>query len=505
MLKSFRDGLSLSTRRKIVFFTLGLIVGSLLLSVVFQALGGTVSAIKERLCATNDSHARADRLVNVEALPAKVGTMTKRVTAVGRTKANEFVVIKAEIHARLKEILFTEGGTVTKDQEIIRFENDDVQAELQAAEADLFLAQANFDRTSKLHEQKLGSAKEFDKDKGTLDSARARVAVAKAKLEKTVIKAPFSGQIGIVKEDINVGAFVQSGAELVTLVQTNPMKIDFKVPEKFVHDVGAGQSAEIRIDAFKDRVFLATVEAVDSKVDPDSHSLAIRATTDNDNNELFAGLFANVSLIIGERGNTVMVDEAAIVREGTIETVWVIEKGKARQKLVKTGVHEKNTVEIIAGINQGEIVVTTGQQRLQNGIRVKVVNDREEIERERLAKEKAEKEKAAKTAAATPADQKADDAKKDDLKLQTQKAEPSPSNKAAEQHDTTKAVDAPKAQEGTKSVESTEASKAVETPKSVDVTKAVEQLKTTEKEKAKVAQALFFNKQRNSKNVEPKK
>jgi membrane fusion protein (multidrug efflux system) len=130
------------------------------------------------------------------------------------------------------------------------------------------------------------------------------------------------------------------------------MKIDFKVPEKFVHDVGVGQSAEIRIDAFKDRVFLASVEAVDSKVDPDSHSLALRATTDNDNGELFAGLFANVSLIIGERGNTVMVDESAIVREGTIETVWVIEKGKARQKLVKTGVREKNMVEISAGINQ---------------------------------------------------------------------------------------------------------------------------------------------------------
>jgi membrane fusion protein (multidrug efflux system) len=93
------------------------------------------------------------------------------------------VVIKSETNARLKEILFTEGGSVTKDEEIIRFENNDVQAELQAAEAELVLAQANFVRTSKLHDQKLGSAKEFDKDKGSLDAARARVAVAKAKLE----------------------------------------------------------------------------------------------------------------------------------------------------------------------------------------------------------------------------------------------------------------------------------------------------------------------------------
>ncbi len=187
-----------------------------------------------------------------------------------------------------------------------------------------------------------------------------------------------------------MGGFVQSGTELVTIVQTNPMKIDFKVPEKSVHDVGVGQTAEIRIDAFDDRVFTAMVEAVDSKVDPDSHSLALRASIENENNELFAGLFANVSLIIGERGNTAMVDESAIQREGTIEFVWIIEKGKARQKRVKTGVREKNMVEIVDGIGLGELVVMTHQTHLRNGVRVKVVNDKDEIEKERLAQEKSE-------------------------------------------------------------------------------------------------------------------
>ncbi|MES2252766.1 MAG: efflux RND transporter periplasmic adaptor subunit, partial [Pseudomonadota bacterium] len=398
MLKFFGDGLSLTMRRKITFFGLGLGVGILLVCVIFNALGGTLSVIKERLCATDAAQARADRFVNVEAMPVGVGTMTKRVTAVGKTKASESVVIKSEIHARLKEILFTEGGTVTKDQEIIRFEDADMQAELQDAEAQLALAQANFDRTSKLHEQKFGSAKEFDKDKGQLDVATARVAIAKAKLEKTVIKAPFTGHIGLI--NISVGTFVQSNTELVTLVQTNPMKIDFKVAEKFVHDVGVGQSAEVTIDAFKGRIFLASVEAVDSNVDSDSHSLALRATTDNDNNELMAGLFANVSLIIGERGNTIMVDEAAVLREGTIEFVWVVQKGKARKKAVKTGVHEKNMIEIVTGVGEGEIVVISGHTRLQDGVRVKVMNDKDEIER--VAKEKAGKATAAEAATLKP-------------------------------------------------------------------------------------------------------
>jgi len=420
MREYFGDKLSFTMRRRIVFFGFGLGIGILLVCVIFNALGGSLSALKDRLCEVDAAQTRADRSVNVEAVPAGVGTMTKRVTAVGKTKASESVVIKSEIHARLKEILFTEGGMVTKDQEIILFEDADMQAELQDAQAQLALAQANFDRTSKLHEQKFGSAKEFDKDKGQLDVATARVAIAKAKLEKTIIKAPFSGHIGLI--NISVGAFVQSNTDLVTLVQTNPMKIDFKVAEKFVHDVGVGQSAEITIDAFKGRVFLATVEAVDSNVDSDSHSLALRATTNNDNNELMAGLFANVSLIIGERGNTIMVDEAAILREGATEFVWVVQKGKARRKLVTTGVHEKNMREVVTGISEGEIVVISGHTRLQDGVRVKVVNDKDEIER--VAKEKASKAAAAEAGTQKPAkDAKADAPKADAPKVDAPKVD----------------------------------------------------------------------------------
>ncbi|MDP3371621.1 MAG: efflux RND transporter periplasmic adaptor subunit [Candidatus Paracaedibacteraceae bacterium] len=404
-MRNYYNDLSLTKRRKIVFFFLGLGVGILLFCVIFQAMGGTLNVIRERFCATDIAQARADRLINVEASPVTLGTMTKRITAVGKTRASEYVAIKSEIDARLKEIKFTEGGTVTKDDIIIQFEDADYKAELQDAEAQQVLAQSNYDRISKLHEQKFGSTKDFDEMKGKLDATTARVAVAKAKLEKTIIKAPFSGQIGIIKEDVSLGGFVQRGAELVTLVQTNPMKIDFKVPEKFVHDVGVGQSAEITIDAFKDRVFHASVEAVDSKVDSDSHSLALRATTENDNNNLLAGLFANVSLIIGERSNTPMVDEAAILREGTIEFVWVVEKGKARRKPVKTGVREKNMVEIVAGVQQGEIVVTSGHTRLVEGVRVRVINDKEEIARE--AKKKADKETMLKTNKETKEKEKA--------------------------------------------------------------------------------------------------
>ncbi len=376
--------------KQFAFFGIGFIIFLLVISLLFKVAGGTVKAICDRISDTDNSQTRQGRIVNVEAQPVKIGTMTKRITAVGRTKASESVVIKAETNGRIKEILFTEGGVVTKDQEIIKFENSDAKAELQNAEAQLSLAKANFERSSKIYEQKFGSAKEYDEVKAELEQAEAHVAVAKVKLEKTVIVAPFTGHIGLM--EVNVGSYVQIGTELVTLVQNNPMKIDFKVPEKFVHEVGAGQTAEVRIDAFKDKVFIAFIEAIDSKVDSDSHSLAIRGSVNNEANELYSGLFTNISLIIGERGNTMMVDESAIIRDGALEKVWVVEKGKAKEKGVKTGVREKNMVEIVVGLNPNELVVTSGHARLQNGVRVKVLNDKAEIaKREAAKKEAAEK------------------------------------------------------------------------------------------------------------------
>ena len=399
--------------KQFAFFGIGFIIFLLVISLLFKVAGGTVKAICDRINDTDNSQMRQGRVVNVEAQPVKLGTMTKRITAVGRTKASESVVIKAETNGRIKEILFNEGGIVTKDQEIIKFENSDAKAELQNAEAQLSLAKANFERSSKIYEQKFGSAKEYDKVKAELEQAEAHVAVAKVKLEKTVIVAPFTGHIGLM--EVNVGSYVQTGTELVTLVQTNPMKIDFKVPEKFVHEVGAGQTAEVRIDAFKDKVFTAFIEAIDSKVDSDSHSLAIRGSVNNETNELYSGLFTNISLIIGERGNTMMVDESAIIRDGALEKVWVIEKGKAKEKGVKTGVREKNMVEIVAGLTPNELIVTSGHARLQNGVRVKVLNDKAEIaKREAAKKAAAEKALAERLKGSVPKDATQKDTVKDE-------------------------------------------------------------------------------------------
>lgn len=320
----------------------------------------------------DDSMLKQKRQVAVEAQTVHLGTMTRRIQTVGKLTANASVTIRSEIHGRIKKIAFREGSQVKKDDLLIQFEDDDIQAELKQAEAELALRKADYSRAVQLQQNRAGTMKEYDKANAELAVSEGRVAAARSKLAKTTITAPFEGTIGIIH--FGEGSYIQANQELVHLVDTTPMKVDFKVPEKFVNDVGPGQMAEVRVQALGERVFMASVDAVDSKVDTENHSIAMKGSIDNENGVLKAGSFAQVSLIIGEKGGTIVVDESAVDREGNFEFVWAIEKGRAHRQRVITGVREKNKTEIVAGLRPGQIVVTAGQIRLADGMNVNITN-----------------------------------------------------------------------------------------------------------------------------------
>ncbi|MHA1558449.1 MAG: efflux RND transporter periplasmic adaptor subunit [Alphaproteobacteria bacterium] len=326
-----------------------------------------------------------DRVAKVEAEVVKLRSLTKRIVTVGKLRANQAVTIRSEIHGRIKEILFIEGGEVQEGDEIIKLEDADVLAEVKKAEADLMLREADFKRISSLHDKRIGATKDLDKAKAELEVSKSNLEVAKVRFEKASIKAPFSGAIGIT--DVSVGAYLQAGQDLVTIVDNDPIKVDFKVPEKYINSIGQGQTVEIKIDAFGGQTFQGTLEAIDSKIDTDSHSIALKAVVPNEKGTLYPGLFAHVHLITAEQGDAVMIPEACVDREGEIEYVWIVEKGKARQRRVLTGAREEGRIEIIAGLKEGDIVVTVGQIKLGAGVRVKIVNQLEEEKQEPEEKE----------------------------------------------------------------------------------------------------------------------
>ena len=321
---------------------------------------------------TERSIDREQRVRVIEAQTVNLGIVSKRINTVGHLRANAMVMIKSELSGRIAEVLFTEGSLVKKGDLIIRFEDAEYNAAIQVAEGEFEHAKSNFERISKLYEQKTASKKQFDEESARLKIAEGKYLQAKANLEKANIRAPFDGTIGIM--NISSGAFVQAGTELVSIVDNKSVKVTFKVPEKNIHDVGPGQVVEIKVSAFKEQVFSGIVEAIDAKVEQESHSMQVKGVIPNPDNLLRDGLFANVSLIIGEKGNSMTVDEASVDRIGEIDYVGGVERGRAEKRRGLTGSRENGQIEIIAGLQPGQIVVTSGQIKLSDGAKVKISN-----------------------------------------------------------------------------------------------------------------------------------
>lgn len=328
-----------------------------------------------------EEETRGPSEVAVEAERVETKAMPRVINTVGELRANAAVVIHSEINGRVKEICFTEGTEVKEGDLLLKFDDEQFLAEVQSCEAQYQAARAEYERFEKMRASGAGSGKDYDKAKAEVNVTRAKLQSAQAQLKKTEIRAPFSGVIGLI--DISPGSYVQPNQEIVTLVDQTPIKVRFGIPGKFVNDVGIGQTVELRVDACKDRVFYGLVEAVDSHVDPSTNSVSVRASIPNEDGTLKSGLFASVSLVVGEQ-NAITVDEAAVERMGEQEYVWVVERGKARRVGVLTGARAHGRVEVV-GLREGQIVVVAGQLRLTEGRWVRVTNM--ELEKSEMAPE----------------------------------------------------------------------------------------------------------------------
>ncbi len=379
----WKNVLSSTNKKKYVFENVGvfknqiiaLCLTSLVVYVTYNAMKPAVRGVCRLVLqsADNTMSGYDNRVVGIEAQKVKLGTTLRQVKSIGILKANAEVIIKSEIAGKLQEISFIEGSEVKKDQELIKFEDDYYKAEQQKYEASYTLAKAEYERMKKLYDQKVGSLKDYDKAIAQMNEAKAQFEEAKYQSSKTVIKAPFSGIIGIMK--INQGNIVQQHTELVSLVDNSSVKVEFMVPAKYVENVAVGQSVEIAVDSFGDKRFAGAVDAVDSEVDTKNHSILVRAVIPNPTGVLKHGLFANVILVTGEKSGVMLVDEDAVYREGSIEFVWIVDnKGRAYRKRVLTGAKDVNGIEILAGLQEGDIVVTAGHLKLTDGSKTKILN-----------------------------------------------------------------------------------------------------------------------------------
>jgi membrane fusion protein, multidrug efflux system len=284
------------------------------------------------------------------------------VNAVGSIRSNEGVVIRPEVAGRISKLNFDDGQQVSKGQLLIAFDSTVNQAEVQQAKAELGIAKANFERNDDLAKRKFISDRARDESLANAQVLEAKLALALARLSKLEIRAPFSGIVGI--RNVSVGDYVKDGADLINLEDISSVKVDFRVPEKYVDRVKKGQVIEVLVDALPGKPFSAKVDAVDPQVDSSGRSALLRGRIANPEAKLKPGMFARVRLILAERDDALVVPEESIVPQGAKTTVWKVVDGKAYRAEVRTGLRRAAKVEIVEGLQLGDTVVTAGQLRL---------------------------------------------------------------------------------------------------------------------------------------------
>jgi membrane fusion protein (multidrug efflux system) len=330
-----------------------------------------VAALLAIVCSGAEAQDKKSEVVPVEAAKVIAAPLSEQVTAVGTLLSNEAVTVSSEIPGRLKEIHFQEGQPVEQGAPLFTLDDSVYQAQLADAAAKLKLAEQTHKRTATLFSNKYATAQSADESASNLAVSTAAVELARVQLEKAHIVAPFSGIVGL--RHVSVGEYITAGQALVNLEAIDPVKADFRVPEKFLPAIRVGQTIRIKVDAFPDDSFEGKVYAIDPRLDVAGRSLLVRALVPNQDRRLRPGLFARVTVLLQLKEDALTVPEQAIVPQGDSQFVFKIVDGKVQFTEVVIGARREGRVEIIEGLTAGDQVVTAGQLRIRDGSAVSVV------------------------------------------------------------------------------------------------------------------------------------
>jgi membrane fusion protein (multidrug efflux system) len=355
---------------------LGVLIGALLVGFVMHvrsernrrapaaaaatsAPAGTVAA------APGAASAFSQRPIPVVVSPVRVARLTRETEALGTTRANESVDITAKVSNLVKAVRFAEGQQVRRGQVLIELDGDEARADLAAAEAALSESRSQYKRSQELYTTRVLSEAQLETLEATLKANAARVAAAKARVQDTVIVAPFSGRVGLRR--VSVGSLVNPGDVITTLDDMSTIKLDFTVPETYLPTLSPGLAIRARSVAYPGREFDGKVGSVDSRVDPSTRAVTVRALVPNGEGLLKPGMFLTVRLTRGETDSLIVPEEALVPESGDV-FVFVVQDGTTVEKrVVKTGQRRVGEVEIVAGLSAGDRVVIEGTQKLRDG------------------------------------------------------------------------------------------------------------------------------------------
>lgn len=298
-------------------------------------------------------------------------TFTTLLESLGTAQANESVTVTATVTGTVTEIAFRDGEQVRAGQVLLRLASAEELADRREVLAALADQTRELERIQGLAREGLVPRQQVDQQRSRLEELEARLAAVDARVADRVIRAPFSGVLGLRR--VSTGSLVTPGSTIVDLDDISLIKVDFTVPERFLGVIRSGMPIEARTVAFPDQVYRGAVTATSSRIDVATRSLTVRATVDNAQQELRPGMLLTTRLPL-EPVERLAVPEGALVALGDQNFVYVVDsENRAQRQLVRTGRRQPGFVEILEGLETDHQVVSEGTLRLRPGAVVRVL------------------------------------------------------------------------------------------------------------------------------------
>ena len=292
-----------------------------------------------------------------------------KIVTTGTVLADEEVELRPETSGRITEIAFREGRPVASGALLVKINDSELQAQLRRAERRLELAQERAFRQEQLLEKGGVSQEEYDATVSEVDVLRAEGELIEAQIDKTEIRAPFSGVIGL--RYASEGSYVSPTVRIATLQRLNPVKIEFSVPEKYAGRVGLGDAITFTVEGVEGS-FEGEVYAFEPEIQAGTRTLAVRARSPNPQGRLLPGAFADIEVVLGEVSDALTVPAIAIIPEQGGKRVYLYEGGTAQPRSVETGIRLADRIQITKGLAPADTVILTGLQQLRPGLPVQM-------------------------------------------------------------------------------------------------------------------------------------
>ena len=303
-------------------------------------------------------------------MPVDVDTARRQsvvdaVRATGRIEAVNAIELRPDEQGRVTQLLFREGQSVAAGTPLVKIDDAMLKAQSERAKADRDLATQQLERVRRLRAQNAASPADLERAEANARSAEAGLALLDLQVERTTVRAPFAGAIG--QRFVSVGDYVTPATRLLTLQTVNPQRAVIEVPERYAVMLRPGQTVEFTVAAQEGRTHRARVDFIDPVVQTEGRTILVKASAPNPGGQLKPGMFIEARLATATRANAIVVPEDAVQPMRSANVVWAVVDGKASRRVVTLGVRSAGVVEVVSGVQAGEIVVVGGLERMGEG------------------------------------------------------------------------------------------------------------------------------------------